>query len=89
MERLFENLGSVKQHCPWTPQGALQRTIWTPTARSQHADARQVMAYGHNTQSFMKNGVQQKCLDKALYSIVYLNIFIHLQKTKSCIWTIF
>ena len=27
---------------------------------------RWVMAYGHKTQSFMKNGGQQKCLDKAL-----------------------
>ena len=24
------------------------------------------MAYSHETQSFMKKGVQQKCLDKAL-----------------------
>ena len=26
------------------------------------------MAYGHKTQSFMKNGGQQKCLDKSLHS---------------------
>ena len=32
----------------------------------QHANARWVMAYSHKTQSFMKNGGQQKCLDKAL-----------------------
>ena len=37
-----------------------------PAARGQHADGRWVMAYGHKTQSFMKNGGQQKCLDKAL-----------------------
>ena len=37
-----------------------------PAARAQYADARWVMAYDHRTQSFMKNGGQQKCLDKAM-----------------------
>ena len=35
-------------------------------AKGQRADAHWVMAYDHKTQSFMKNGGQQKCLDKAL-----------------------
>ena len=41
-----------------------------PAARDQQADAYWVTTYFHKTQSFMKNGGQQKCLDKAL--VVYL-----------------
>ena len=37
-----------------------------PSCKDQNADARWVMAYSHKTQSFMKNGCQQKSLDKAL-----------------------
>ena len=33
----------------------------------QLQDAHWVMAYFRKTQSFMKNGGQQKCLDKALF----------------------
>ena len=69
MERLFENLGSLK--LPKLP-GVLSLDPtngaypWTPNCKGQHADVPWVMAYGHKTQSFMKNGGQQKCLDKAL-----------------------
>ena len=42
-------------------------------ARGQSADARWVIAYSHKTQSFMKNGAQQKYLDKALS--FYIMIF--------------
>ena len=38
---------------------------WTHNCKGQHADAHWVMAYIHKTQSFMKNGGQQECLDKA------------------------
>ena len=38
----------------------------TPAARGQYADTHWVMAYFHKTQSFMKNGVKQKCLYKAM-----------------------
>ena len=39
------------------------------SCKGQCADVCWVMAYGHKTQSFMKNGGQQKCLDKALIEI--------------------
>ena len=51
---------------PGPYKGGLQRPIRTPSYNGQRADARWVMTYGHKTQSFMKNGGQQKCLDKAL-----------------------
>ena len=35
---------------------------------SQRADVRWVMASERKTPSFMENGDQQKCLDKALYT---------------------
>ena len=35
----------------------------------QRPDVRWVMAHEHKTQSFMKNGGQQKCLDKALLEL--------------------
>ena len=47
--------------------------IWAPyeppVAKAQLADPCCVMAYDHKTQSFMKNGGQRKCLDKALHGI--------------------
>ena len=42
------------------------RGAWAPNCKGQYADTRWVMAYSHKTQSFMKNGGQLKCLDKAL-----------------------
>ena len=57
MESLFENLGLVRIYStPYKP----------PATRVQHADTCWVMTYSHKTQSFIKNGGQQKCLDKAL-----------------------
>ena len=47
-------------------KGGLQHPIWTPSCKDQLADACWVMAYGHKTQSFMKNRDQQKFLDKPL-----------------------
>ena len=61
MERLFENLGLVKwPKLPVTllldpTRGAYSAPYEPPAAR----------AYSHKTQSFIKNGGQQKCLDKA------------------------
>ena len=43
--------------------------VGTPTCKDQHGDAYWVMTYSHKTQSFMKNGGQQKCLDKGLYVV--------------------
>ena len=39
-------------------------------ARAKYADACWVMVYRQKTQSFMKNGGQQKCLDKTLFDNV-------------------
>ena len=43
------------------------------------------MAYIHKTQSFMKNGGQQKCLDKALYIVYFFTLLfsfkIHITTT--------
>ena len=74
MERLFEKLGSVK--FPKLP-GASTRGVCStpyelPAAKGQHADAHWVMTYGYKTQSFMKNGGQEKYLDKALNRNIYL-----------------
>ena len=80
MERLFENLGLLKQsklpgNLPLNPTrqrgrggggGGLQGPNWTPSCKGQCADARCVMAYDHKTQSFMKSRGQQNCLDKTL-----------------------
>ena len=44
---------------------------YTTPYEPQCADAWWVMEYGHKTQSFMKNGVQQKCLDKALLVMLF------------------
>ena len=57
--------GIAKASRSVAPQGALTLTPWNP--QLQCADTRWVIAYDHETQSFMKNGGQQKCLDKALY----------------------
>ena len=51
---------------PGTHKGGFQRLILTPSCKGQRADVRWVMAYGHKTQSFIKNGGQQKYLHKAL-----------------------
>ena len=53
----------------------MERLFELPAAnpQGQHADAPWVMAYSHKTQSFMKNGGQQKCLDKALAVTIMLN----------------
>ena len=31
------------------------------------------MAYSHKTQSFMKNGGQQKCLDKSIFKLTFFH----------------
>ena len=48
-----------------------------PSCNCQHTDRHCVMAYGHKTQSSMKNGDQQKCLDKALYQGSFSAMFAH------------
>ena len=55
------NSQSIKQHLPWTLQGAFCAPYEWPVAI-----ANGLTAYSRRTQSFMKNGGQQKCLDKAL-----------------------
>ena len=73
MKMLFVNLGLVKQSklpgaLPLNPTREVCSTAYEPpTARRQRADASRVMAYGHKTQSYMKNGGQQKYLIKAVY----------------------
>ena len=63
---------------PTRGEAGLQHPIWTPSCKGQRADTCWVVAYGHKTQSFMKNGGQQKCLVKALR----LNCFVG-QKLRS------
>ena len=47
---------------PLDPTSGVYSMPFEPLAvRGQHADARWVMAYGHKTQSVMKNGGQEKC----------------------------
>ena len=48
------------------PNDAWKGNLKTWNYNGERADTRWVMAYRHKTQSFMKNGGQQKCLDKAL-----------------------
>ena len=60
----------------WTPQRGLTAPPWTPSWKGQRADARWVMAYGYKTQSFMKNGGHERCLDKALGSKDASEIFM-------------
>ena len=48
-------------------KGRLTAPPWTHSCQGQRADSRWAVAYVHKTQSFMKNGGQQKCLDKALF----------------------
>ena len=36
-----------------------------PSGHGQSVDVRWVMVYGHKTESFIKNGGQQKCLGRA------------------------
>ena len=71
MERLFENLGSMKWPklpgtFPLAPKRGIAAPHMNPSCKGQRANARCVMAYGHKTQSFMKKGGHQKGLDKAL-----------------------
>ena len=54
---------------PGSHKGGLQRPIWKISCKGQRADVRWVMAHEHKTQSFMKNGDQQKYLDKALLEL--------------------
>ena len=42
------------------PTGGLTAPPWTLSCKGQHAATRCVMASGHKTQSFMKNGGLQK-----------------------------
>ena len=69
MGRLFENPRSLKE--PKRP-GALPlypksgAYSWASSFKGQCAGALWVIAYNHKTQSFVKNGGQLKCLDKAL-----------------------
>ena len=52
-------------------KGGLQHPIWTSSCNGQRADdARWLTVYAHKTQFFMKNWDQQKCLGKALPSIL-------------------
>ena len=51
-----------------------------PSCKEQHADARRVIAYSRKTQSFMKNGGQQKCLDKALLIVKHEDVNIIIKK---------
>ena len=44
----------------------IQHPIWTSSCKGQCGGVNLVMAYGNKTQSFMKNGGQQKYLHKAL-----------------------
>ena len=47
-----------------------------PAARGQRADVRWVIAYEYKTQTFVKNGGQQKCLDKALITLIRFTFLI-------------
>ena len=58
-----------------------------PNCKGQCVDARWVSAYGHKTQSFMKNGGQQKHLDKALSpQTIIVNYLQIAHKTPSWLW---
>ena len=66
---IAEIVKASRDFAPEPHNGGLIAPPWTPNWKGQRADARWVMAYVHKTQSFMKNGGQQKCLDKALLAI--------------------
>ena len=80
MVRLFENLRSVK----WpnlsgifllnSTKGACSATYEFPAAKGQRADAHP----SWKSQSFIKNGGQQKRLDKALHESAVVKIQNHL-----------
>ena len=56
---------------PGPHNGSLQHAIWTPSCKGSMCWCTLgYMVYGHKTQSFMKNGGHQKCLDKALFEII-------------------
>ena len=76
---------SFKGHCPWTTQRGLQHPIWTPSFNGQCADTHWVLTNDHKTQSFIKNGGQQNCLDKALLTF-YLAIFLTIFPKFVLIW---
>ena len=75
MERLFENLGSMKQpKLPGTFPLNLTRGVYStpceqPAAKSQCADAHWFMAYDHKTQSFMKKEVSKSAWIKPCISM--------------------
>ena len=50
---------AFKGIAPGLHKGSYSTPYEPPAARSQCADTRWVMTYGHKTQSFMKNGGQQ------------------------------
>ena len=62
------NSQTFKGHYSWTPQESWVGGGGRVTAPDMNPQLhkRSVMAYGHKTQSFMKNGGQQICLGKAL-----------------------
>ena len=65
-------------------EGVYSTPYEPPVERSQCADARWVMEDGHKPQSFMKNGGQQNCLDKALGSIT-LEQFSHTRNRETVV----
>ena len=53
-------------------RGVYSTSYKPPAAMGQCADASWIIACEHETQSFMKNGGQQKCLDKYIYIYIYI-----------------
>ena len=49
-----------------SPEKSCLKTWGCESPKGQRADARWVMACNHKTQSFIKNGGQQNCLDEGL-----------------------
>ena len=52
-----------QEHCSGLHKEGLERDIWTPSCKGQRPDAHP----SWKTRSFIKNGGQQKCLDKPLH----------------------
>ena len=63
---ISEIVKASREIAPGLCKVGLKCPIRTPSCKGQLAKARWVMAYGYKIQSFMKNGGQKKCLDKAL-----------------------
>ena len=61
-----EIVKASRDFAPEPHKGGLQHPLKPSSCRGQHVEARWIMAYGHKTQSFLRNVGQQKCLDKAL-----------------------